>query len=439
MRVKHKKLIFAVTLSCLLTVGISGEQHISATVPGVNQLISVDSSENQGNAGSSDNISVSADGRFVAFTSGASNLVTGDTNGTDDVFVRDTVNGTTTRVSVSSSGTQSTGTSGQAQISHDGRYVVFWNTANDLDPAFGNNNNSDVYRRDLITSNTILVSKTPSGYGCNGTSCNQPDISADGRFVTFVGESNTLIGGTGSNGGQIFVRDMITNTNKIVSLDSSGNPSVYGGSTPRISCDGGTITFTSYASDVRSGAGSSYRNVHYIVRAANEYAVAATVSSNGNSNLPAISCDGTHISFHSAASNLTSGDTNAKEDIFVYNIVDKTIKLVSRSTLGALGNNNCDTRSSLSGNGNLVVYASSATNLVANDTNGQYDLFVTNITTGTTERLSVDSSLTQGNGQSYAPDISYNGKLTAFSTSATNLVANDTNGFSDIILSETGY
>src|SRR5262249_22715068 len=140
---------------------------------------------------------ISADGRYVAFESKASNLVAGDTNAALDVFVHDRTTGTTERVSVDTGGAQRTGASQNAAISDDGRFVAFEGT---------NGNRTEIYVHDRTTGATTLISTTSLGGAANGNS-SVPAISGDGRFVAFQSGASNLITGDGNNDIDIFVRD----------------------------------------------------------------------------------------------------------------------------------------------------------------------------------------------------------------------------------------
>ena len=171
--------------------------------------VSVDSAGNQANASSFDP-SISADGRFVAFTSSASNLVPGDTNNNRDVFVRDLSTNTTTRVSVGSAGNQANEDSSSSSISADGRFVGFWSNASNIVPG-DTNDSSDIFVRDLSTNTTTRVSVDSAGnQGTGGSS--DASISADGRFVAFLSNASNLVPGDTNASRDIFVRDLSTNT-----------------------------------------------------------------------------------------------------------------------------------------------------------------------------------------------------------------------------------
>jgi len=172
-------------------------------VNGTTERVSVDSFEAQGNFDSY-YPSISADGRYVAFGTDATNLVSGDTNGAEDILVRDRVNGTTERVSVDSSGTQGNGLSQDPSISADGRYVAFGSSANNL--VSGDTNGQDVFVRDRQNGTTERVNVDSSGAQGNDLGW-VPSISADGHFVVFQSEATNLVSGDTNSVRDIFVRD----------------------------------------------------------------------------------------------------------------------------------------------------------------------------------------------------------------------------------------
>ena len=137
------------------------------------------------------------------------------------------------------------------------------------------------------------------------------------------------------------------------------------------------------------------------------------------------------MAFYSAATNLVSGDTNGVLDIFVYDRQSDSIERVSVGGSGTQEDDNSYTPS-LSADGLYVAFASLATNLVAEDSNGVRDIFMCSRQSGSIERVSVDAGGTQGNGASYTPLISADGRYVAFASEASNLVVGDTNGCLDI-------
>ena len=153
---------------------------------------------------------------------------------------------------------------------------------------------------------------------------------------------------------------------------------------------------------------------------------------------PSISADGRFVAFSSDASNLVPGDTNSTDDIFVRDLSTNTTTRVSVNSAGNQANNNSFAIASISDDGRFVAFNSAATNLVPGDTNGSRDIFVRDTRANTTTRVSVDSAGNQGNDISFSTSISTNGRFVAFDSSATNLVPGDTNNTTDIFVSDTG-
>src|SRR5258706_12926625 len=222
-------------------------------LPGDTIRVTVDSSGGQG-IGPSFGSSISADGRYVAFHSDAINLVPNDTNENIDVFIHDTQTGNTTRVSVDSNGVQSNGGSSAPAISADGRYVAFDSAATNLVPN-DTNGNWDVFIHDMQTGNTTRVSIDSNGTESNGGS-GSSSISADGRYVAFESEATNIVPDDTNGADDVFVHDLQTGNTRRVSVDSSGvqangssgDPYLWGGSA--ISADGRFIVFGSGATNL---------------------------------------------------------------------------------------------------------------------------------------------------------------------------------------------
>jgi Tol biopolymer transport system component len=396
------------------------------------ERMSVDSFGTQGNSNSVYPL-ISADGRFVVFESAASNLVAGDSNGAQDIFVHDRQTGTTERVSVDSSGTQGNNVSFDPSISADGRFVAFTSFASNL-VSGDTNGTSDVFVHDRQTGTTERVSVDSSGTQGNG-SCLVPSISADGRFVTFSSFASNLVSGDTNGTSDIFVHDRQTGTTERVSVDSSGTEGNGPCYNPSISADDRFVAFSSDASNLVSGDTNGTADVFVHDRQTGTTERVSVDSSgaqgNGNGYYSSISSDGRFVTFSSSASNLVSGDTNGKSDVFVHDRQTGTTERVSVDSSGTQGNGNGD-YPSISANGRLVAFQSDASNLVSVDTNGTFDIFVHDRQTGTTVLVSVDSSGTQGNSFSITPSISADGRFVAFDSLASNLVSGDTNGTEDL-------
>jgi hypothetical protein len=398
----------------------------------VTDRVSVNSGGTQGNNGSS-NVSVSGDGTLVAFESAATNLVAGDTNGAQDVFVRNRLTGTTIRVSVAGDGTQANGSSYSPSISRDGRYVAFSSLATNL-VSGDTNGKEDVFVRDLVAGTTERVSiLTPIVQG-NNTST-QPSISSGGRYVTFASYADNLVLGDTNGKEDIFVRDRTSGITTLVSSDSSwtqGNDDSY---LPFISGDGNYVTFQSNASNLVSGDTNGAQDV-FIRNVGSSTTERVSVRTGGtqgdnHSFSCSISGNGDFVVFSSSAANLVSGDSNGKLDVFVRDRVGNSTSRVSVDGGGNQGNND-SYFGSVSSDGRYVAFGSDAGNLVSGDTNGKSDVFVRDRLLGSTTRVSTNSGYVQGNGQSVARlSISADGCYVGFGSVASNLVSNDTNGLAD--------
>lgn len=335
--------------------------------------VSVSSAGNEGGAASS-NAAVSANGRFVAFESLATNLVDGDSNGVHDIFVHDRKTGTTTRVSVHSDGTQGNGPSFNPSISASGRFVAFTSNASNL--VDGDTNNAyDVFVHDRKTRGTTRVSTVSAALQSNADS-SAPSISANGRFVAFESPASDLVNGDSNGVYDAFVHDRKTGLTRRVSMDSDGT------------------------------------------------------QANGNAFGPRLSGNGRFAAFSSTATNLVQGDSNGAMDAFVHDLKTGTTSRVSTRSDGTQSNG-ASSPASLSASGRFVAFASSGSNLVEGDSNTTADIFVHDRKTGATTRVSVESDGAQANATSFGGILSGNGRFVAFDSIASNLVSSDTNGASD--------
>jgi Tol biopolymer transport system component len=374
--------------------------------------------------------SISADGRFVAFQSVSDNLVTGDTNLTDDIFVRDRLNGVTERVSVDSSGTQGDQASYMPAISADGRYVAFTSDADNF-VAGDKNHASDVFVHDRVTGTTECVSVDSSGT-LGDLYSGYSSISGDGRYVAFTSYADNLVPGDTNAGTDVFLRDRQTGITEIVSVDPAGAPgdAPSGGATS-ITADGRYVAFGSLATTLVAGDTNGISDVFVRDRQAgttDRVSVDSSGAEADDASIPgSISSDGRFVAFGSVANNLVANDSNGVQDSFVRDRQAGTTTRVSVDSGGAEGNG-VTYFASISADGGLVAFESDSTNLVPNDTNACTDVFVHDLATGTTERVSVRSDGAQANDRSVGPEISDDGRSVVFISNASNLVANDTNG-----------
>ena len=412
--------------------------------------------------------SISLDGRYVAWHTRAEGLVPGDTNDAEDAFVHDRVTGITSRVSLTAGGGQANARSLFPSISGDGRYVVFGSGATNLvagdtnaTPSSPTANPADTGRDTFVydrVSGAVTrenVSSAEEEGKCfnaqnvqqacgGGVALAEADLNFDGRYVAFAGNATNLVPGDTNGQTDIFVRDRVAGTTTRVSVSSVPTATqATGGSSlePSISADGRFVAFSSAATAglVPPHVGTARQiYVHdrengFTTRISTTSGPAGVVG-NGNSSLPAISSDGQFVVFASLASNLVPGDTNNEQDIFVHDRVAQTTTRVSVATGGGqapLGS----FFPHISGNGRFVAFDSIANNLVAGDTNGLSDVFVHDRSNGTTSRASLTRNATEAfGGGSFFPALSFDGRYVAFSSEAANLVPGDTNAAPDVFV-----
>jgi extracellular elastinolytic metalloproteinase len=411
--------------------------------PPTTERVSVNSAGDQSNA-DSNSASISADGRFVAFASRASDLAVGDTNQSWDVFVRDRETGSTERVSVDSQGAQAASGGKNPAISADGRFVAFSSDSPDLVPG-DTNGVTDVFVHDRETGATERVSVDSSGRQGRRFS-RAPAISADGRFVAFESAAANLVPGDANRVVDVFVRDRQAGTTERVSLDSAGQQGNGLSDACAISADGRIVAFESEASNLVAGDVDGVQDIFVRDRqtgTTETVSYDSTGSPAGGFLTPALSGDGRDVAFTSNFPAFVSNDTNAAPDVFVR---DRATGGIERASVSSSGEQAASPGASLPGisaDGRRVSFASGASNLVPDDTNNAVDVFVHDRFTGQTERASVDSSGAQAKGNSLqnsarGPAASADGRYTAFSSSARNLVPGDTNTSIDVFVHDRG-
>jgi Tol biopolymer transport system component len=359
------------------------------------ELVSAAASGAQGN-GASHNAFVSADGRFVAFSSTATNLVSGDANGVEDVFLRDMVAGTTERISVDAASLEGNGWSFVSGMSDDGRIVAFCSDASNLVPGDANGT-TDVFVRDRDTGTTTLVSRNSGGTQANARCCENSagHMSADGRFVVFPSIATNLVADDLNGRNDVFLHDRTTETTEIVSRSTAGDPSNGLSAWPAVSADGRYVAFSSFGSTLVPGDNNYTWDVFVRDRtlgATERVTVnSSEMEANANSGYAALTAVGEAVAFHSYASNLIPSDANGISDIFLRDRVQGTTERVSvAGTSGEPTGPNAEVGViSASGDGRMVVFCMAATNLVPGDLNGAIDVFVRDrqqtISTGNSE------------------------------------------------------
>ncbi|HEV3173666.1 MAG TPA: hypothetical protein VGZ32_25170 [Actinocrinis sp.] len=306
---------------------------------------------------------VTADGRYVGFSSSADNLVPNQTNFTEDVFVRDQLTGATERVSVATDGTQAQYPSARPRISADGRYVVFDSFAPNLVPG-DTNGLTDVFLRDRQTRTTTRLSVSATGQQSNGSSY-WASISPDARYVAYTSDATNLVPGASSGYANVYLLDRHTGSLTVVSKSAAG------------------------------------------------------VLGDGNSQTPVVSADGRYVAFESQADNLVAGDTNNAMDVFVKDMTTGAVQRVSVTNSGqqfdAGGSTGDGVDMAMSADARYVTFVGQTTN-----TNAQ--LYVRDRVKNTTTLVSVGADGKPGDYATYEGSISPNGRYVAFDTGSTNIV-----------------
>ncbi len=412
---------------------------IDAQGTGITTRVSISSNGTQANEGAAAP-SLSADGRYVAFISGATNLVPGDMNGkySPDVFVHDRMTGQTERVSVASDGTEANGGTSEVSVSGNGRYVAFSSLANNL--VTGDTNAAfDVFVHDRQTHQTTRVSVASDGTQASGGESRNPSISNDGRYIAFYSFATNLVPQDTNNAADVFLYDQMTGKTEHVSVATDGTQANGSSSFNSISADGGYVAFVSEASNLVSGDTNGALDI-FVRDRVTGHTERVSVSSDGTqanqeSLAHSISSDGRYIAFQSGATNLVPNDTNQTLDIFVRDQQTNQTTLISLTSICTAANGPSYTVAA-SADGRYVTFLSVASNLVPGDTNETFDIFIRDRQTGQTSRASVTSDGTQANGFSFSPSLSADGRYIGFQSDATNLVSGDTNGVTDIFVHE---
>jgi Tol biopolymer transport system component len=322
---------------------------------------------------------LSDDGRVVAFVSMARNLVPGERDIGNDVFVRDLRAGQTVKVSQSNAGRSPRLGSGGERLSGDGRVVAFQWVADNLLPG-DTNGHIDVFVHELDSRETTRVSISGNGAQANGPS-KTPALDGRGRFVAFASQADNLVPGDRNGAWDVFLRDRGQGTTERVSLADDGG------------------------------------------------------EANGESDISWLSSDARFVAFASEASNLVPGDSNQARDVFVRDRQTGHTSRVSISSRGAQGDEGSD-YPVLSGDGRLVAFVSRAGNLVPGDTNDAPDVFVHDRETGKTDRVSLSVDDRQADDESgvFGVALSRDGSCVVFDSYASNLVPDDDNGMMDIFV-----
>ena len=387
--------------------------------------------------------SISQDGNFVAFSSDQSHAA-GDANTFRDVYLHDRSTGTTVLVSRTLGGVAGNGASSEPSISQDGNFVSFSSVATDLAGGQSSTNtDKDIFIWNRSTGEVTQVSVAAGG-GQPGEFSAEPNTNGNGNFVAYTSPANAANLVTGALEGNtlrdVFLWNKTTNTTQLVSTTMAGTSAPgtsgnRGSFDPAVSADGRFVAFRSEADDLVPGADGNAGVRDIYVR---DMQTGTTVlvsrapggpAANDVSDSPSISNDGNVVVFSSMATNLSGDDTGPLlRDIFVFNRATNTLTLVSRNAARNGSGNGDSSEPSISMDGRFVAFTSTADNLVDNDTNGVSDIFLYDIATGAMNRVSLTNDGGQSNGGSSDANVAPQGLFVAFTSEASNLTTNDANG-----------
>ncbi len=381
---------------------------------------------------------LSADGRFFAFSSLASNLVAGDTNLREDVFVHDRLLHITRLASVSSTGVQGDAASTAPSLSADGNLVAFFSGSTTLVPGapgqFGG-----IFVRDIAAGTTTRENFGPGGVEPNQV-CTHHSLSGDGQRLLFLSFASNLTPGDTLVKKDVFVRDRASGAVTCVSVTPGGLPGNNHCETATISANGRFVVFQSSASDLVPGDtnGRDDLFVRDLLTGVTELITQDILTPSYLSvGTGVASDDGRYIAFSSSASSLVIGDWNGAHDVFLRDRVSGVTTLISLATSGVSGNAS-SSGPIISADGSVVVYQSAARDLTSNDHNGTTDVFMWDRATGVNRLVSVNSDGVSATGSSSNPDLSADGKVVAFRSLATDLVGGAAGQFEREYISEPG-
>lgn len=395
----------------LVSAGLDGGSGGSAPFPGTEK-----------------ELGLSADGRYVVFSSYATDLVPNDTNGQRDVFVRDTQNGRTTLVSVGADGVQGNHESRQGSISADGRFVAFNSHATNLLPG-DTNDSPDVFLRDLLTGRTTLVSVGRQGQTDRGA--HQPEISADGRHVAFTSESTNLVAGDTNDIADVFVRDIDARRTERVSLTVNGRQSADSSSQPAISADGRVVAYTNGTTTI--AVRDRGANTTRVISQGVPVHPSSDVFEAGK---PSISNDGRFVVFTIVG---YWPGMDPVPNIWLRDLRTDRLEHISVNHLGQPADNiGGSFRTDVSADGRYVTYGSTS-RLTRLDHGELSDVYRLDRKTGSLDWITSNQEQMQidNNNGSFAPAISDDGHHVAFDSDAKTLLPGSGPGFDTYLWSST--
>jgi hypothetical protein len=430
------RLSAAIGLSALV-VGLFSFKGALATVPGVNEAVDINTSGGvpsnyAGNApGDYSTMSMSQNGRYIAFSSSATNITSDYSDSKQQIFLRDRLTNTTTLISKNTTtGEAGARTSQQPNISASGRYIVYVSAAWNLTSAtIGSGSYNHIYRYDRVANITEVVDTDSTGsITANNRMASNPTVSADGNYVVFEYkslDSSNLVSSPSlsANRTYAFRKNMSTGAVTLVSVGTSNTNPNSDSTRPLISCGGDKIMFTSAASNLVAGGNSGNATDVYIYDALANSTKNITPSANGASNANSLSCSGQFAGITSAASNLSSASTsNGKINTFSYSTVNNDFTLLSQSSSSSQSSR--DTLNPVvSDDGKHAVFECFADCGLVSGSPTDTNIYLRNTESGTTEVVSASSTGTPANRASQNPTLSADGRYVAYASKASDLVS----------------
>jgi subtilisin family serine protease/Tol biopolymer transport system component len=378
---------------------------------------------------------VSADGRWVAFGSHATNLVSGDTEGFRDIFLADRQTGEIVRVSQTQAGAGARGDSGAVAISGDGRFVAFVCSAGNLTSG-DSNGQDDVFVWDRETRQVELASVRQGTRTSGNAGSDSPSISADGQLVAFASDASNLVTSDTNQARDVFVRDRARSTTERLSVTSTGSQARGSSEAPSISADGRFVAFHSGANNLVLPDGNQSWDVFVRDRTTGR-TEGVSLSGDGDSVFPSISGDGRLVLFHSLGDNFDGQTSDEWLGVFLYDREAKRTVRVSRAPGAAtsVGNSFADV---ISANGRFATITTEALDLAPGGAPGFYRAFVYDRLTDTLGPVAVSDAGRDADDSAFYARMSGDGRILVFTSYASNLTPDDGNGVSDIFALDRG-
>ena len=378
---------------------------------------------------------ISNGGRFVAFVSKAPDLTSSGSNGKEQIFVRDTLAATTTLVSVSSGGITGNADSDDPIISANGRYLVWQSAATNL-VAGDTNGHVDVFRRDLVTKQTIRASVRTAGGQLTGGDATNPLVSGDGKEVSFQYAGSDVVAGDTNAKPDVFVREVDAGFSEMITVTSGELMLTAGGTNPSMSANGRYVVFDSNTTQV--GTDTNGRVDVFLrdrVLGTTELVGKASDGTQGEdgSQFGKVSDDGRYVAFQSSSKAFTTATVNGTDShIYRRDRTNATTVLVDLDAFGQPGTEGAS-GPDISANGNAVSFASESPNLWNGDSNGNSDAFVRNVSTQTTTRVDTKTGGTSEiHGLTFLPALSDDGTAVTYVSFAADAYPKDSNNTCDV-------